>query len=401
MAGCGALLALLGREMFTPKVGFIAGLLFALIPSVTRFGQEARMYAPLLLAVVASTYALLVAWRRGTWWRWGLYGLSVAAVGALHPLAVLVLTVHVVAVALLAWREVASPRTWRRLLARAWPAVLACGVGLLLCSPLLWWGFGQREQVSWNITPRLLVVTGLSGDLLGAPIVGGFVLALALWGVLQGWSRPWSAMLVTWCVAGPAVLYLLSRSTPIWNTRYILFVVPGVVLLAAVTLAHLSWGRVALFGVVLGLLAAPAQLDLRRVPSHAQMNGPAIAALMAPLAREGDGYTYVTHEVWAGRDTVRYYVRPELAEGVTTPDVFAIRGTDEGGTFIPKDCRVLALCQRLAQPYERIWLVRWGKHSAAPLLGVDEPKATVLRDEFRVDATWELNNMTVVLLLRR
>ena len=62
MAGC-ALLGALGKRLASVRVGVVAALLLAALPSVSRYGQEARPYA---FAMAASCAALLLLLRAGS-----------------------------------------------------------------------------------------------------------------------------------------------------------------------------------------------------------------------------------------------------------------------------------------------------------------------------------------------
>lgn len=52
---------LIGRDMFSRRVGLIAAFLYAVMPFAVYYGQEARMYALLALCAAASTWALFRA----------------------------------------------------------------------------------------------------------------------------------------------------------------------------------------------------------------------------------------------------------------------------------------------------------------------------------------------------
>jgi hypothetical protein len=61
MAGAAACVTQAGRRLAGPRAGLLGGLVFALVPSVSRFGQEVRFYAPVMLAVSLATLLLLRA----------------------------------------------------------------------------------------------------------------------------------------------------------------------------------------------------------------------------------------------------------------------------------------------------------------------------------------------------
>ena len=70
MAGAAACVALVGRRLAGNRAGLLAGLVFALVPSVSRFAQEARFYAFAVLATTLATLLLLRALDRPSASRW-------------------------------------------------------------------------------------------------------------------------------------------------------------------------------------------------------------------------------------------------------------------------------------------------------------------------------------------
>ena len=63
------------------RAGLISGLVFALVPSVSRFAQEVRFYALEVLVATLATLLLLRALDQPSWRRWAGYGACLAAVG--------------------------------------------------------------------------------------------------------------------------------------------------------------------------------------------------------------------------------------------------------------------------------------------------------------------------------
>jgi len=78
MAGAALGVAALGRRLHSPGTGLLAGLLFAVFPQVSRYGQEARSYAFVVACAVLATYLLVRAvGEPGRRWLVG-YGCAVA-----------------------------------------------------------------------------------------------------------------------------------------------------------------------------------------------------------------------------------------------------------------------------------------------------------------------------------
>ena len=74
MAGAAACVTLAGRKLAGTGPGLLAGLVFALMPSVSRFAQEARSYALEVLVATLAALLLLRALDRPSVPRWVAYG---------------------------------------------------------------------------------------------------------------------------------------------------------------------------------------------------------------------------------------------------------------------------------------------------------------------------------------
>ncbi|MEV0428340.1 glycosyltransferase family 39 protein [Micromonospora sp. NPDC050495] len=108
MAGAAALTARLGARLVGDRAGLLAGLLFAVLPGTSRYGQEARPYAAATLLAVLATLLLVEALRRPGWrWFTG-YALAVAALGLTHLIALTLLAAHGLVVLLAAGRGPAA-----------------------------------------------------------------------------------------------------------------------------------------------------------------------------------------------------------------------------------------------------------------------------------------------------
>lgn len=369
--------------------GLAAGLLFAAIPMVSRYGQEARVYAIVIMLAIAATYVFVAALERPRWVTWIGYALLVAALGYAHAVALTLLLAHGVEVG----RRWYIGRSMGRAGLRPVLSWLgAAAVGVAVAAPVLWWGLDQKYQVSWNATPRWLGIFELPNDLFGAGIAAGFVLALAVWAAVSGLLRSWTVLLVTWAVLPTTVIFLLARTEAIWNPRYLFFVMPAFVVLAGGSLAQLRWRPLAIVGLVFCALVATQQVEIRRADAHAQMDGRAVAAVIEPQLRPGDVVIYSTVDVWAPRTTVDYYVDPRPA------DVLARGSAADNNAFVPAECADVASCVADAP---RIWLVRWGRYADDPYRYLDAPKAQLLRDSYSQTNLWSIGELTVVLFTHR
>src|SRR5262249_41221303 len=179
--GAGAVAAT-GRRLISPWAGLAAGLVFAILPEVSRYGQEARSYAMVTAAAAIASYVLVRVLgaepehRR----RWLVgYSASIAVLGILNIFGVLLLPAHALTVPLYcrrSWRDRAVQR-----LALGWAAAVVGGV--VIASPLLVLGWQQRGQIAWlsvnTSTSGLNTLFSLSGSYLVTTAVLA-VIAVAL-----------------------------------------------------------------------------------------------------------------------------------------------------------------------------------------------------------------------------
>ena len=237
----------LGARLLGRRAGALAALLLAVSPIEVWYAQEARMYAALAALSLASTVCvvrLVHGDRRG--WLWVLYGASSAAALYTHYYAALILVAQAVWVFL--W--LLQRRDWR--FARSWLlAQVLVAVAFLPWSGVLWrqwraanttywpgllrWhemaartalGFaGESLMVSHGVALKLAL---LAGGLAVLGLVAGFLRAHLRWRVL---------LLATYVIVPFVLLYLLLHTRPKYSPRYLLPIVPGLLLLAAIGVA--------------------------------------------------------------------------------------------------------------------------------------------------------------------
>src|SRR6266511_791295 len=307
MAAAAGLLSILGARVAGRPAGLLAGLAFAVVPTTSRYAQEARPYAFAILFAVLASLALVWLLDRPGWPRAALYAVAVAGLGAFHLISVLLL----VALGLLA-------------VSRQPPAVLAA---------------------AWAVAPIL-------------------------------------------------ALYLVSQLTTLFWARYLLFTLPGFVLLAALALGRLGWPRAAALLVALALLAAPAQTAIRTPDGHNHATA-AAAGVIAANERAGDGIAYALDEPvvpWEARDIVARYVPADKRPR----DVFALAPQRTGGRLTATECPDLAAC--LGDP-PRLWVLRY-QNLSDPLSGIGTAKEELLRSRYRLEKLWLLRGLTVALYVR-
>src|SRR6185503_5555405 len=139
MTAAAGLTGRLGARIATPRLGLVAGLVFAILPVTSRYAQEARPYACTVLLAVATTYLLVGLIDGYRTARLFGYAATVALLGLSHALALSLLLAHGFLVLAL-----------RPGLVKRWLPAAAAGV--LPSVPLLWLGYQQRVKINWIAT---------------------------------------------------------------------------------------------------------------------------------------------------------------------------------------------------------------------------------------------------------
>lgn len=405
MTAAAGLTAGLGAALFGPRTGLLAGLLFAVAPSTSRYGQEARPYALATLLAVAATLLLVRALRQPTWRRWSGYAATVAWLGLLHLVAASLVAGHAVAV-WLAWRHRRDPRLLR------WPAALV--PALALVTPLALVGRAQQgRQLDWVDPPRLADLPGLPGAVLQAGAVGGLLVGLAALGTFTGTGagagasaragspsgvrtadgRRWA--LAATVLLPAALLFAAGLVTPLWVPRYLVFVVPFGCLLAATALRPAGVARALPVVLLAGLLGAGDQVAIRQThewPRGAPVDYPRAARIIAAGQRPGDGIVFSPRADWAFLDTaIAYHLREERPRDVLLAQD-PVRRADLFGTECARPTECLA-------GVRRVWVLARGERDD-PLAGLTGAKAAALRTDFEVVRVWPVPGLTVALLTR-
>lgn len=382
-AGAAGFIAGIGIKLGGRRVGLAAGLIFAVLPSVSRYAQEARPYALTMLAASMATFVLLRLIDQPRFPAYLAYTMSVVLLGLSHIVALLMLAAHLLLV-------VRVRRSWRAFF--GWSA--AALIGVLPVLPLGYLGQQQSSgQIGW-IPP--LTWTRLSetpSALFGTAMIAGAVIALALAAMSL---RPPIQSLTLWAVVPAAGLAGVALVTPLWVARYLLFVLPAWALLASFTLRRLSVlrGLVAVLGI--GALAVPAQITIRDVGGHdiasrdvsaviKANNLPGDTVLFGPFAN-GDQRT--------SRDAVLRYLPP--AERPL--DKLMVRPPRTSGSLGAQECPEVDIPSCFGTP-DRVWVVRLGRLTN-PLEGIGAAKDQLLRQDFVQSEIWPLKGFTVALYTR-
>ncbi|MEU5941082.1 glycosyltransferase family 39 protein [Micromonospora sp. NPDC047548] len=240
-----ALVGGLAARLFAPRVGLLAGVIFALLPTSTRYAQEAQPYALTVFAAVLATFFLVLAIDRPKFGRFAVYGAAVLVLGLCHGLALLLLAGH-------GWAVFA----FRRGVAGRWLVVAFLGALPAAAAPVLL-GEQPGAQIARGSDPSLAVLAATPRELFGVTALGVVLLGLALFSLPL---RRSAAIYTAWAAVPPLVLLLVAQATPVWLPQFLLFTLPAWATLSAVALARARarWCVAAL--VAIALLGVPVQV---------------------------------------------------------------------------------------------------------------------------------------------
>lgn len=385
MAGAVGVTAAIGRRWFGDGVGFLAGLLMAVTPSVSRYAFEARPYALSVFLAVLATLALIRAAERPSWPRWLAYAAALALTGLSHLVALSILAAHLVLVGG-HWLRGRDPRQLR------WLAAVVAALAPVV--PVVRLGAAQSAQVAWippaTVERLLTEVPGVTGS----PRGGLVVVTLAILGAVPLDRRRMT--LAVWAFVPPVLLYAAAPRIELLHNRYLLFTLPALALLAAAGLAGFlsvlagSTARrlqaVGSVGAIVALFLAlgmTAHLDSRRssLPGEPDIRG---AAAVVSARRHADD-ALVLHGRFPTRwhQAMNYY----LADHVDLPVVSATQ---------PSDVEAAGIA---SSPSRRVWLLNT-EGQASPWDGMSTGVADDIKARYHVTMTVRLSGATVSLLER-
>ncbi|MDX1686614.1 MAG: glycosyltransferase family 39 protein [Candidatus Promineifilaceae bacterium] len=255
---------LLGRRLFGRNAGLAAAVITALAPFHVYYSQEARMYALLGLAALATTLFLVRAWGDGGWPNWVAFAVSGAVTMYAHNLGALFVAALALWI-LYAWWRARRPVHLRSLLLSHLLMALLFSPWLLIVPSQL----GKIEQAYWVTRPGIteivqtLLIFHFAYDnqalppWLLPPVLLLSLLILALLALELARRRPavdpdrfsHPYALLLFLTAGPPLLaFLISQVRPIYIVRALLpsaliyYVLVGGVLVAGRTPRVLKWG---------------------------------------------------------------------------------------------------------------------------------------------------------------
>jgi mannosyltransferase len=293
--------AAIGRRLISPWAGLAAGLLLAILPVTSRYGQEARSYELVVAAAAIASYLLVrvLAAEPGARRRWIIgYAVSIAALGVLNIFGLLMIPAHALTVALVCRRDLRDPAA-RRLVA-GWLAAVAAGA--VVSSPLLVLGWLQRGQIAWlsvnTSSSGLNTLFALSGSFLvttAVLAVIGVALVLSTEASRQRRAMSWPARLwqisLPWLIVPPLILLIASHVQPVYTSRYILICVPALALISGAAIASYAEMAAVISLAVVLIAGAPTQIAQRTYAGHYD-DILAVDQIVAAHARPGDFVLY-------------------------------------------------------------------------------------------------------------
>ena len=383
------LTAALGKRLFGARAGLCAGLLFALVPAVLRYAQEARSYGLVTAAVVLATWQLVRVldckpdWsRRRMRLEWLGYAGALVLTGALHLVALAVLTSHL-------WLVLTRRRpAWRGLLA-------ATVLALAVLSPLLLAGRAESgRQINWIQRPNLLAFPGMIHDLTSSWPITIALLVLALVACLR---RDGLLYLPVPFLPIVAVWIASQGTNSYWVERYLLFTVPLWTVLAgagAENLPRPRWTAPAAL-VVVAAMALPGLKDQSGPWSHTGTDWRGAARIISRTHQPGDAMVperggAAVYMLDLGLD---YYLpakdRPK--------DLFLAKPAVARDDLMGTECAVPASCLNGAP---RVWVVTFG-HAHDALAGLPLRQQRALRAHYTVTGIKYVKGLTLGLLTKR
>lgn len=271
----------LTRRLAGRKPALLSALLLASAPYLVWYGQEAKMYAALTALVPASLWLTLAVAQRGGLHRWVALYVVTSLCFYTHVLAALIVPVQALWLLILPSR---AHRSHRWLAVAAYLAIL-----VLPYSPMIWWQAklwlsptfetGHPFVTLFDILKVLAVafsrgILPVEQPLTLLPAMLGLVAGVGLWATGRRHQamiapRRTVTLLLVWLLLPPLAIYGVSLGMPIFADRYLVWMAPPFLILAALGVSALArtWRP-------LGLITLAALLALNGVSLWVQATRP-------------------------------------------------------------------------------------------------------------------------------
>lgn len=392
----------LGRALFAPGAGWLAGLLVALNTFSVYYGQEARMYALLQLWASASLLVLVLWLKRGAPWGrllllWGVINAAGLYTHYSYPFVMLTEGAIFVLWALPDWLQ-------RRSLRPLVGFTLACGLTLLLFGPQL--GGALRQLTGWRqigeaadlgqglFTALRWILIGNIYGVPGQPEVGSAVLWMGIFGLaglIPDWIRMrhlqewWRRLVPIIMLIGSLILFLALGLYREANLKFLLpaqlgaalWVGRGIWILWEIgsPLTFIFWESLPRLAAVFGTVAIlsfskDALSNLYHNPAYARDDYRGMAALITAEGRPGDA---IILDAPNQREVFTYYYRAGLPIYPLPPGL----GGDDPATA--------TLTSDIIQSFQRVFVLFWGEGERDPNRIVEK---TLAAKAFEISSTW-------------
>lgn len=391
MTAAVGLTSLIATKLFdSHTVGLVAGLLMALSPAAIRYGQEIQAYAGLVAAVCLATLILLYALPRKSVLLWIAYLVVMVLAGWTHILALLVLAAH----GALYGRALSEGKASRFV----WPVLL--GVVTLASLPVIIVGGGQSETIEWI----KLDVPGFPSGLFLSGFVAFLILGAAALTVMASFAskseRNTISVLLVWALFPPLVGLVTFAWTHAFLPRYFLFTLPAWTILAAGFLAMPVMRSPVFARAVVATATAlvlvggfTAREKQRESPVDGRHDFRAAVNILVREQKDGDAIAFGGKNMSWIREAVDY----ELDGRKKPRDIFMTESARDIGKYVSRECKDFWVC---ARGVDRIWLVTTAT-ADDPTTELDRQKASVLRTNYRISKTHQVQMVRVVLLVRK
>jgi mannosyltransferase len=449
MTAAAGVVALIGQRLGGRLAGLASGLVFAVLPSVTRFAQEARPYAFATFFAALATLCFLRAMEHPRWSRWAVYAVVLGAAGAANLITLSVAGGHLLIVLWdflqrtvrvggdgsadsgkrLPGARLAPEGTPTLLVRRFCVAVVG---GAILVSPLVIVGHSQQSgQIGQYTAPhvaQLFFSGGLWLELFASVPVTLVVMLLAvvaLFAAPDARRRSIAGYALAMAIGPVLTVWIISRGpASYWNYRYMLFSIIGWSVGAGLAIAYLAarvrgmrlarrtgslsprFALAAVLVAAVGLVGLHDQLALRQdqahnlwaypeMPSNGQpVDYQAAAAVLEANARPGDFIAYEVDDQnhYQVNTSVEYYLRGKRVP----PPIFQTQTQTQANSLQPTECVDPSVC---ITGTPRIWVIYVNHLDPDPFSALPGAESGYLETlGYQVQTQYQENGITVALL---